>query len=75
MKVEKDSNLEREAKIYDDVYAPDNFQAFVDGAEWGVDKICMYLRKITYQEFPGGPIETLLSEEQIDDLRTKVLYS
>lgn len=74
MEAEKDSKLEKEAKIYDDAYAPDNFQSFVDGAEWGVDEVCNYLRKIKYQLFPGGPFETLLSEEQIEDLRREVLY-
>lgn len=47
---------------------------FKEGAEWGVDELCSYLREIKYQEFPGGTFETLLSEEQIEDLRREVLY-
>lgn len=73
MEAEKNSKLEREARIYNNVYAPDNFQSFVDGAEWAVDEMCILLRARKYQEYPGGPLERLIPDDLIEELRKKVL--
>ena len=67
------SKLEKKAKEYDDLFAPDNFYAYMDGAEYAIDEACAFLRGITYQEFPGGPLHHLISEDLIDELREKVL--
>ena len=40
-----------------------------------LDKVCDYLKSLTYQEFPGGPLERLISDDVIDELREKVLKS
>lgn len=69
----KNSKLEKEAKAYDDLYAPDNFYAYMAGAEYAIDRTCAFLRDITYQEFPGGPLYHLISEDLIEELREKVL--
>lgn len=34
-----------------------------------LDKICEYLKGLTYQEYPGGPMERMISDEYIEGLR------
>lgn len=34
-----------------------------------LDKVCDYLKGLTYQEYPGGPIERMISDEHIEGLR------
>ena len=34
-----------------------------------LDEICNYLKKLVYQEYPGGQLEHMISDETIKDLR------
>jgi len=34
-----------------------------------LDKVCDYLKKLVYQEYSGGPLERMVSDECIEDLR------
>lgn len=34
-----------------------------------LDKVCDYLKKLVYQEYPGGSLEHIISDETIEDLR------
>lgn len=34
-----------------------------------LDDVCNYLKKLVYQEYPGGPLEHMISDETIKDLR------
>lgn len=34
-----------------------------------LDEVCNYLKKLVYQEYPGGPLEHMISDETIKDLR------
>ena len=71
--------IEREALLYEDAYADNNYHAFKRGAKWAdehpkeglvsIDKVCKYLESLVYQEFGGGPIERTFSDEDIDDFR------
>lgn len=43
---------------------------FIEAAEWAdatlIEKMCNYLRGQVYQEYPGGPLERLITDEMID---------
>ena len=34
-----------------------------------LDEVCNYLKKLVYQEYPGGPLEHMIGYETIKDLR------
>lgn len=34
-----------------------------------LDKVCDYLKSLTYQEYPGGPIERMIDDDIIKQLR------
>lgn len=34
-----------------------------------LDKVCDYLKSFTYQEYPGGPIEHMIDDDIIKQLR------
>lgn len=34
-----------------------------------LDKVCEYLKKLVYQEYPGGPIERMISNECVEDIK------
>lgn len=34
-----------------------------------LDKVCEYLKGLTYQEYPGGPMERMISDEFIEGLK------
>ena len=34
-----------------------------------LDKVCDYLKSFTYQEYPGGPIECMIDDDIIKQLR------
>ena len=36
-----------------------------------LDKVCDYLKSLTYQEYPGGPIEHMIDDDIIKQLRKK----
>ena len=33
-----------------------------------LDKVCDYLKSLTYQEYPGGPIECIIDDDIIKQL-------
>ena len=33
-----------------------------------LDKVCDYLKSLTYQEYPGGPIEHMIDDDIIKQL-------
>lgn len=43
---------------------------FIEAAEWAdatlIEKMCNCLRGQVYQEYPGGPLERLITDEMID---------
>lgn len=46
---------------------------FYCSAKWAdktmLEKVCEYLKSLTYQEFAGGPLERTFSDEDIEDFR------
>lgn len=34
-----------------------------------IDKVCAYLESLTYQDYPGGPMERIVDDYIIKDLR------
>lgn len=46
---------------------------FYCSAKWAdktiLEKVCKYLKSLTYQEFAGGPLERTFSDEDIEDFR------
>ena len=72
---------EREHAAYDFVYTDSEtvenhilgFNFFTMGARWAdrtmLDKVCDYLKKLVYQEYPGGPSERMISDECLEELR------
>ena len=46
---------------------------FLAGAEWAdktmLNKACDWMRAQVYQEYGGGPLERLISDEGIEDFR------
>ena len=47
------------------------YDGFIMGAEWSdktlIEKTCKWMKGLTYQEFPGGPLERLITDELIED--------
>jgi hypothetical protein len=45
---------------------------FIEAAEWAdatlIEKMCNCLRGQVYQEYPGGPLERLITDEMIDQI-------
>lgn len=43
---------------------------FIEAVEWAdatlIEKACNWLRGQVYQEYPGGPLERLITDEMID---------
>jgi hypothetical protein len=43
---------------------------FIEAAEWAdatlIEKVCNWLREQVYQEYPGGPLERLITDEMIE---------
>ena len=37
-----------------------------------LDKVCDYLKSLTYQEYPGGPIERMISDEYIEEFKKRI---
>lgn len=37
-----------------------------------MDEVCNYLKSLTYQEYPGGPIERMISDEYIEEFRKRI---
>lgn len=34
-----------------------------------IEKVCDYLKSLTYQEYPGGPLERMINDECIENLK------
>lgn len=34
-----------------------------------LDKVCDYLKKLVYQNYPGGPLERVVDDEYLEELR------
>lgn len=47
--------------------------AIIDGAMWAdktmIEKVCDYLKKLVYQNYPGGPLERMVDDEYLEELR------
>jgi hypothetical protein len=45
---------------------------FIEAVEWSdatlIEKMCNCLRGQVYQEYPGGPLERLITDEMIDQI-------
>lgn len=43
---------------------------FIEAAEWAdatlIEKVCNWLKDQVYQEYPGGPLERLITDDMID---------
>ena len=37
-----------------------------------MDDVCNYLKSLTYQEYPGGPIVRMISDEYIEEFKKRV---
>ena len=72
-KLEKAAQLYSNARLYDDNDSSDSSKTFIDGAEWAIDEVCRYLKSKRYQQFAGGPFERVISDEDIKELREKIL--
>lgn len=55
---------------------PDRREWYEDDLEFepgpkmvSLDKVCEYLKGLTYQEYPGGPMERMISDELIEGLK------
>lgn len=44
---------------------------FIEAVEWAdatlIEKVCNWLRSQVYQEYPGGPLERLITDDMIDN--------
>lgn len=53
-----------------------NWTAFTLGAEWAdktmLDRVCDYLKKLVYQEYPGGPLVRRIDDEELKNLRKAI---
>lgn len=57
----------------------EEYYAFRKGIDWAdenpkdglvnLDKVCKYLKTLTYQEYPSGPLERLIDDYTIEKLR------
>jgi len=37
-----------------------------------IDEVCDYLKSLTYQEYPGGPIVRMISDEYIEEFKKRI---
>lgn len=37
-----------------------------------MNEVCNYLKSLTYQEYPGGPIERMISDEYIEEFKKRI---
>lgn len=62
------SRLDRNGKIIKEY--DENELEFEPGPKMvSLDKVCEYLKGLTYQEYPGGPMERMISDEFIEGLK------
>ena len=69
--------LKQAAEEYDDsLYRED---CFIAGAKWAdkhpkkgfvdIEKVCDYLKNLGYQRYPGAPMERIIDDDELEDLR------
>jgi len=70
--------IEQAANNYKNQF-PDGFikeYVYIDGAEWAdttmIDKVCKFLKKLVYQEYPGGPLVRQIDDEQLEELKEEM---
>lgn len=58
---------------------PDRREWYEDDLEFepspkmvSMDKVCDYLKSLTYQEYPGGPIVRMISDEYIEEFKKRI---
>lgn len=48
-----------------------------DISEWSdktmLDNVCEYLKKLVYQEYPGGPLVRRIDDDELKDLRKAMM--
>ena len=60
--------LDCNGKIIEE-YDEDGLEFISKSKMVSLDDVCNYLKKLVYQEYPGGPLEHMISDETIKDLR------
>jgi hypothetical protein len=71
----RDEQVKQAAKSYANKSIRDKgiaYLEFIEAVEWAdatlIEKMCNCLRGQVYQEYPGGPLERLITEEMIDQI-------
>ena len=75
----KEQEETMEGKLDEDGFIDNNYHAFQRCVELAdenpkevlvsIDKVCAYLESLTYQDYPGGPMERIVDDYIIKDLR------
>lgn len=70
----RDERVKQAAKSYANKSIRDKgiaYLEFIEAVEWAdatlIEKACNWLRDQVYQEYPGGPLERLITDDMIDD--------
>jgi len=68
------SRLDCNGKIVSEYYEDElEFMSNSDKPKMvSLDKVCDYLKSLTYQEYPGGPIERMISDEYIEEFKKRI---
>jgi hypothetical protein len=71
----RDEQVKQAAKSYANKSIRDKgiaYLEFIEAVEWAdatlIEKMCNCLRGQVYQEYPGGPLERLITDEMIDQI-------
>jgi hypothetical protein len=74
MEISRDKQIKQAAEFYAKKSIRDKgiaYLEFIEAAEWAdatlIEKVCNKLRGQVYQEYPGGPLERLMTDEMIDE--------
>lgn len=69
----RQEQIQKAAKSYANKSIRDKgiaYLEFIEAVEWGdatlIEKACNWLRDQVYQEYPGGPLKRLISDDMID---------
>lgn len=70
----RDEQVKQAAKSYANKSIRDKgiaYLEFIEAVEWAdatlIEKACNWLRDQVYQEYPGGPLERLITDDMIDN--------
>lgn len=70
----RDEQVKQAAKSYANKSIRDKgiaYLEFIEAVEWAdatlIEKACNWLRDQVYQEYPGGSLKRLISDEMIDE--------